>query len=73
MAENEKVTNNNKTLPVITFETFDYKGVVLIENGHYEEIETMETRQDDIWVCSFPRSGERFICLLKYIVSVKLW
>ncbi|XP_045170042.2 sulfotransferase 4A1-like [Mercenaria mercenaria] len=33
-----------------------YKGVVMFEN-EVEEIEKMETREDDIWVCSFPRSG----------------
>ena len=34
-----------------------YKGVTMMEN-EVEEIEKMETRDDDIWVCSFPRSGK---------------
>jgi hypothetical protein len=36
-----------------------YKGVVTYKNAHHQvdEIEEMETRDDDIWVCTFPRSG----------------
>jgi hypothetical protein len=33
-----------------------YKGVAMFEN-EVEEIEQMDTRDDDVWVCSFPRSG----------------
>ena len=34
-----------------------YKGVLMYEN-EIEEIENMDTRQDDIWVITFPRSGK---------------
>jgi hypothetical protein len=36
-----------------------YKGVVTFKNANHQvdEIEEMETRDDDIWVCTFPRSG----------------
>ena len=33
------------------------KGIVLLQN-EIEEIEKMEILDDDVWVCSFPRSGK---------------
>lgn len=33
-----------------------YKGIVVLED-QIEEIESMDIRDDDIWVCTFPRSG----------------
>ena len=43
--------------PRLIFKTKVYKGVVLLEN-EIEEIEKMEIKDDDIWVCSYPRSGK---------------
>ena len=43
--------------PRLKFKTKIYKGVMLLEN-EIEEIENMEIHDDDIWVCSYPRSGE---------------
>ena len=43
--------------PRLKFKTKVYKGVVLLEN-EIEEIENMEIHDDDIWVCSYPRSGK---------------
>ena len=42
--------------PVRQFKTKTYKGVVMYDN-EIEEIEKMDIRDDDVWVCSFPRSG----------------
>lgn len=44
------------TKPQIKMKKKVYKGIIMMEN-EIEEIENMETRPDDIWVCSFPRSG----------------
>ena len=41
------------------FHTKVYKGIVLLQN-EIEDIEKMDILDDDIWVCSFPRSG-RFL------------
>ena len=42
--------------PVRQFKTKTYKGVVMYDN-EIEEIEKMDIRDNDVWVCSFPRSG----------------
>ena len=43
-----------------------YKGVITFEKANHEvdEIEDMETREDDIWVCTFPRSGLIYIFIV---------
>lgn len=43
---------NNEMLPGMR----EYKGVIM-QNNDIEDIEVMDTYVDDIWVCSFPRSG----------------
>ncbi|XP_060597875.1 sulfotransferase 1C2-like [Ruditapes philippinarum] len=45
-----------------------YKGVTMMEN-EVEEIEKMETRPDDIWVCSFPRSGTTMTQEMVYLIQ----
>ena len=37
-----------------------YKGISMLnyELKEIDEIEKMEIKEDDIWVCSFPRSGK---------------
>lgn len=37
-----------------------YQGVVLYDklNDEIDEIAKMDVREDDIWICSFPRSGK---------------
>ena len=60
--ETETKTNGSKTeaeseLPVIYFPMKTYKGVAMY-NNEIEMIEQMEVRDDDVWVCSFPRSGK---------------
>lgn len=40
--------------------TQNYKGITMFRTclQEIEEIEKMEIKEDDIWVCSFPRSGK---------------
>ena len=52
------VAENDK--PVSVFKMKTYKGVVMYDN-EIEEIEKMDIRDDDVWVCSFPRSGITYI------------
>lgn len=33
-----------------------YKGIMMMEN-EIEEIQKMDLKEDDIWLCGFPRSG----------------
>ena len=49
--------NNVRNLPVLRLPETTYKGVVTY-CFELPEIEKMEIRDDDIWVCSFPRSGK---------------
>ena len=70
--------------PVMYFAMKTYKGVVMY-NNEIEEIEKMDTRDNDIWVCSFPRSGNiiiyaitktrlyNFDPLKRHFYIVKLW
>lgn len=37
-----------------------FKGILMWQN-EAEDFETMETRDDDIWICTFPRSGRELI------------
>jgi hypothetical protein len=43
-------------MPDFQFERMVHKGVAMLK-CEIDDIERMETRIDDIWVCSFPRSG----------------
>ncbi|XP_053373339.1 sulfotransferase 4A1-like [Mercenaria mercenaria] len=45
-----------------------YKGVTMMEN-EVEEIEKMETRENDIWVCTFPRSGTTMTQEMVYLIQ----
>lgn len=45
-----------------------YKGILMFEN-EIEEIEKMDTREDDVWVCSFPRSGTTLTQEIVYLVQ----
>ena len=60
------VAENDK--PVSVFKMKTYKGVVMYDN-EIEEIEKMDIRDDDVWVCSFPRSGitYKYIYIHTYI------
>ena len=49
--------SENATDEIKAFKTKVYKGIVLLQN-EIEEIEKMEILDDDVWVCSFPRSGK---------------
>ena len=55
MADIELTDKNSK--PRMPMAQKVYKGVLMYEN-EIEEIENMGTRQDDIWVITFPRSGK---------------
>ncbi|XP_060554287.1 sulfotransferase 4A1-like [Ruditapes philippinarum] len=48
-----------------------YKGVVTFKDANHQvdEIEEMETRDDDIWVCTFPRSGTTLTQEMVYLVQ----
>lgn len=45
-----------------------YKGILMMEN-EIEEIEHMDIRDDDIWVCSFPRSGTTLTQEMVYLIQ----
>lgn len=45
-----------------------YKGIWMFEN-EIEEIEKMDTREDDIWVCSYSRSGTILTQEMTYLVQ----
>lgn len=45
-----------------------YKGIMMMEN-EVEEIEKMETREDDIWLCGYPRSGTTLTAEMIYLVQ----
>lgn len=71
--ETETKTNGSKTdtdteLPVIYFPMKTYKGVVMY-NNEIEKIEQMEIRDDDVWACSFPRSGTTLTQELTYLIA----
>ena len=54
MADTKPTEGNKKErLPLVRKV---YKGVLMFEN-EIEEIENMDTREDDIWVITYPRSG----------------
>ena len=64
-ASDNKTTDNDKTndstatseeMPELRLGTRVYKGVYMMQ-CEAELISTMNTREDDIWVCSYPRSG----------------
>ncbi|KAL4233033.1 Sulfotransferase domain [Mactra antiquata] len=46
-----------------------YKGIVVHDNDEFPRLEKMEIRDDDIWVCSFPRSGTTLTQELVYLVE----
>ncbi|KAL4222665.1 Sulfotransferase domain [Mactra antiquata] len=45
-----------------------YKGIAMFE-CEFDEIQTMETKEDDIFVCSYPRSGTTLTQELVYLVQ----
>ena len=53
----DEKTQKDDALPVLRLAETTYKGVVTY-CFELPEIEKMEIRDDDIWVCSFPRSGK---------------
>ena len=57
---------NEKCKPRMPLFQKVYKGVLMFEN-EIEEIENMDTREDDIWVITFPRSGK---LLQEYIALI---
>jgi hypothetical protein len=55
MADKRSETNDEK--PRIQLGRKQYKGIWMFDN-EIEQIEVMDTREDDIWICTFPRSGD---------------
>lgn len=53
--------------PRIHLKTMVHKGIV-IAKCEIEEIKKMEMRDDDVWVCSFPRSGTTLTQELVYLI-----
>ena len=56
----------------LRFELMMHKGILLLK-GEPDEIRKLEMRDDDIWVCSFPRSGKRLsvclsVCLSEFLI-----
>ncbi|WAR13076.1 ST1A1-like protein [Mya arenaria] len=65
-AESYEIKSKDK--PRFSMNRRVYKGVVMFDN-EAELIETMDTRQDDIWVCSYPRSGTTLTQEMTYLVK----
>ena len=45
-------------------------------NTELEDIENMEIKEEDVWVCSFQRSGEKYTCSIHVLLescSIVLW
>ncbi|XP_052791276.1 sulfotransferase 1A1-like [Mya arenaria] len=59
---------NGEKKPQLLMARKIYKGIPMFEN-EVEKIETMDTRPDDIWVCSFPRSGTTLTQEMTYLVQ----
>ncbi|XP_053373512.1 sulfotransferase 4A1-like [Mercenaria mercenaria] len=62
----KEIENANK--PKIQMVRKRYKGILMMEN-EIEEIEKMDTKDDDIWVCSYPRSGTTLTQEMVYLVQ----
>ncbi|KAL4225037.1 hypothetical protein ACF0H5_015732 [Mactra antiquata] len=60
-------SKQNDKSPGTTFGRRVYKGVKMFQN-EIEEIQTMEIKDDDIFVCTFPRSGTTLIQELVYLI-----
>ncbi|XP_060576816.1 sulfotransferase 1E1-like isoform X2 [Ruditapes philippinarum] len=45
-----------------------FKGILMWQ-CEAEEFETMETRADDIWICTYPRSGTTMTIQLVYLIQ----
>lgn len=54
--------------PLLKLKPATYKGIAMFE-CEIDDIEKMETREDDIWVCSFPRSGTTLMQEITYLVQ----
>lgn len=66
MAEKESEITSEK--PRFQLQRKQYKGVWMFEN-EIEEIEKMDTRDDDIWVCTYPRSGTTLTQEIVFLVQ----
>ncbi|XP_045170293.1 sulfotransferase 4A1-like [Mercenaria mercenaria] len=66
MAQNENSSDAQK--PNIKMKRKVYKAIVMMEN-EIEEIEEMDTREDDVWVCTFPRSGTTLTQEMVYLIQ----
>jgi hypothetical protein len=53
----DKISPEGNKKPKLPLIRKVYKGILMFEN-EIEEIEHMDTREDDIWVITYPRSGK---------------
>ncbi|XP_060595160.1 sulfotransferase 4A1-like [Ruditapes philippinarum] len=66
MADKRSETNDEK--PRIQLGRKQYKGIWMFDN-EIEQIEVMDTREDDIWICTFPRSGTTLTQEIAFLVQ----
>lgn len=57
--------------PRLQLESMMHQGILILK-CEIEEIKKMEMKEDDIWVCSFPRSGTTLTQELVYLVETGL-
>ncbi|XP_060572025.1 sulfotransferase 4A1-like [Ruditapes philippinarum] len=60
--------DNTDEKPAFHFERMVHRGVAMFK-CEIDDIERMDTREDDIWVCSFSRSGTTMTQEMTYLVQ----
>ncbi|WAQ93718.1 hypothetical protein MAR_006189 [Mya arenaria] len=70
MAEKEaqRASTEVNSKPRFELPTRVYKGIMMMVN-EVEQIEMMDTRPDDIWVCTHPRSGTTLTQEMSYLIE----
>ncbi|XP_053373148.1 sulfotransferase 1A1-like [Mercenaria mercenaria] len=66
MAENAQTKDSEK--PRMPLATRVYKGINMFDN-EIEKIEKMDIQDDDVWICTYPRSGTTMTCELVYLIQ----
>jgi hypothetical protein len=67
--ENSKDEPLSDTKKDVTFDVMMHKGI-LIAKCEIDKIQRFEMRDDDVWVCTFPRSGKSSFCFTIYLQRV---
>ncbi|XP_060565968.1 sulfotransferase 4A1-like [Ruditapes philippinarum] len=64
----DKISPEGNKKPKLPLIRKIYKGILMFEN-EIEEIEHMDTREDDIWVITYPRSGTTMTQEMVYLIQ----